>query len=259
MRRHRFRPRPNADAAYAGDYRNDYVGDAKVEDPAGALFLVLGPTGKRFRSPPSTATCSSTTRSRKRRKARMGVSFLIGADGKASGSRSRISTTTEWDAGARRHESSPRVRCRSSSAWRRWGSRWAWSALPSCIASPPRRSWCWLAHWWPPAVSRWRRRQPGSRNELRIRIVIAGCRFFWKHLCEDGNSAGASGIYGRGPWRFRRCPVTVKLSSRMASDHRSALWPASKTCYLDRRGRQPASNNYGLLSARRGLRCNRGC
>jgi len=73
---------PNA--AYAGDYRNDYVGEAKITESGDGLFLVLGPTGSRrfplthfnrdlFVYSPFAETPQS----------RMGVTFLIGADGKA--------------------------------------------------------------------------------------------------------------------------------------------------------------------------------
>ncbi|HLG46238.1 MAG TPA: serine hydrolase [Reyranella sp.] len=76
-------PLPNA--AYAGTYRNGYVGDATVEDTGGGLFLILGPSGNRrlplthfnrdlFVYSPAAETPQ----------ARMGVTLLIGADGKAS-------------------------------------------------------------------------------------------------------------------------------------------------------------------------------
>lgn len=76
-------PMPNA--AYAGDYRNDYVGGAKVEDTGGGLFLVLGPTGnRRFPLTPFNRDLFVYSPSQEAPQARMGVTFLIGADGKAS-------------------------------------------------------------------------------------------------------------------------------------------------------------------------------
>jgi hypothetical protein len=78
-------PLPNA--AYAGDYRNDYVGDAKVEDSGGGggLFLVLGPSGnRRFPLTPFNRDLFVYSPAAEAPQARMGVTFVIGADGKAS-------------------------------------------------------------------------------------------------------------------------------------------------------------------------------
>lgn len=74
---------PNA--AYAGDYRNDYVGDAKVEATGDGLFLVLGPSGnRRFPLTPFNRDLFVYSPSQETPQAHMGVTFLIGADGKAS-------------------------------------------------------------------------------------------------------------------------------------------------------------------------------
>ena len=78
-------PLPNA--AYAGTYRNDYVGDAKVEDSGGGggLFLVLGPSGnRRLPLTPFNRDLFVYSPAAEAPQARMGVTFLIGADGKAS-------------------------------------------------------------------------------------------------------------------------------------------------------------------------------
>ena len=78
-------PLPNA--AYAGTYRNDYVGDARVEDSGGGggLFLVLGPSGsRRFPLIPFNRDLFVYSPAAEAPQARMGVTFLIGADGKAS-------------------------------------------------------------------------------------------------------------------------------------------------------------------------------
>lgn len=71
-------------SAYAGDYVNDYVGEAKVTESGGSLFLHLGPAGKRFPLrhfnrdvflyAPAAETPTWLT----------GVDFLIGPDGQAS-------------------------------------------------------------------------------------------------------------------------------------------------------------------------------
>jgi CubicO group peptidase (beta-lactamase class C family) len=71
-------------SAYVGDYRNDYVGEAKVTDSNGALFLNLGPVGKRFLLAPFNRDLFVYAPSAEAPTARMGVSFLIGPDGKAS-------------------------------------------------------------------------------------------------------------------------------------------------------------------------------
>jgi hypothetical protein len=76
---------PLTNAAYAGAYRNDYVGDARVEDTGGGLFLVLGPSGNwRFPLTPFNRDLFVYSPSQEMPQARMGVTFLIGADGKAS-------------------------------------------------------------------------------------------------------------------------------------------------------------------------------
>ncbi len=78
---------PLSNAAYAGDYRNDYVGDAKVEDTGGGggLFLVLGPSGnRRFPLTPFNRDLFIYSPAQEAPQARVGVTFLIGADGKAS-------------------------------------------------------------------------------------------------------------------------------------------------------------------------------
>lgn len=77
-------PLPNA--AYAGDYRNDYVGNAKVGDSGGGgLFLMLGPSGnRRFPLTPFNRDLFVYSPFQETPQAHMGVTFLIGADGKAS-------------------------------------------------------------------------------------------------------------------------------------------------------------------------------
>jgi CubicO group peptidase (beta-lactamase class C family) len=76
---------PLTNAAYAGDYRNDYVGDARVEDTGGGLFLVLGPSGnRRFPLTPFNRDLFVYSPAQEQPQAHMGVTFLIGADGKAS-------------------------------------------------------------------------------------------------------------------------------------------------------------------------------
>ncbi|HEY2873724.1 MAG TPA: serine hydrolase [Reyranella sp.] len=77
-------PLPNA--AYAGTYRNDYVGDARVEDSGGSggLFLVLGPSGnRRFPLTPFNRDLFVYSPAQEQPQSHMGVTFLIGADGKA--------------------------------------------------------------------------------------------------------------------------------------------------------------------------------
>lgn len=71
-------------SAYMGDYRNDYVGDAKVSESGGSLYLHLGPAGKRFPLTPFNRDVFVYTPMSEAPKARSGVSFLIGPDGKAS-------------------------------------------------------------------------------------------------------------------------------------------------------------------------------
>jgi CubicO group peptidase (beta-lactamase class C family) len=78
---------PLSNAAYAGAYRNDYVGDARVEDSGGGggLFLVLGPSGnRRLPLTPFNRDLFVYSPSQETPQARVGVTFLIGADGKAS-------------------------------------------------------------------------------------------------------------------------------------------------------------------------------
>lgn len=71
-------------AAYLGDYRNDYVGEAKVTDSGGSLYLHLGPAGKRFPLAHFNRDVFVYAPMQEAPKAQMGVSFLIGPDGKAS-------------------------------------------------------------------------------------------------------------------------------------------------------------------------------
>jgi CubicO group peptidase (beta-lactamase class C family) len=74
---------PNA--TYAGDYRNDYVGDAKVTESSSGLFLVLGPSGdRRFPLTHFNRDLFVYSPFQETPQARMGVTFLIGADSKAS-------------------------------------------------------------------------------------------------------------------------------------------------------------------------------
>lgn len=70
-------------SAYLGGYRNDYVGDAKVSESGGSLYLHLGPAGKRFPLTPFNRDVFVYTPMSEAPKARSGVSFLIGPDGKA--------------------------------------------------------------------------------------------------------------------------------------------------------------------------------
>jgi CubicO group peptidase (beta-lactamase class C family) len=71
-------------AAYMGDYRNDYVGDAKVTESGGSLFLHVGPADRRFPLAHFNRDVFVYTPMAEAPKARSGVSFLIGPDGKAS-------------------------------------------------------------------------------------------------------------------------------------------------------------------------------
>ena len=71
-------------SAYMGDYRNDYIGDAKVTESGGSLYLHLGPAGKRFLLAHFNRDVFVYTPMAEAPKARSGVSFLIGPDGKAS-------------------------------------------------------------------------------------------------------------------------------------------------------------------------------
>lgn len=72
-------------SAYLGDYRNDYVGDARVVETGGSLFLQLGPAaGKRFPLTHFNRDVFTYSPMTEAPKARIGVSFLIGPDGKAA-------------------------------------------------------------------------------------------------------------------------------------------------------------------------------
>jgi CubicO group peptidase (beta-lactamase class C family) len=71
-------------SAYLGDYRNDYVGDAKVTESGGSLYLHLGPAGKRFPLAHFNRDVFTYAPMAEAPKARLGVSFLIGPHGKAS-------------------------------------------------------------------------------------------------------------------------------------------------------------------------------
>jgi hypothetical protein len=72
-------------SAYVGEYRNDYVGEAKVvADSNGSLYLNLGPAGKRFLLATFNRDLFVYSPFAEAPTARMGVSFLIGPDGKAS-------------------------------------------------------------------------------------------------------------------------------------------------------------------------------
>jgi CubicO group peptidase (beta-lactamase class C family) len=71
-------------AAYTGDYRNDYVGEAKVTDAGGSLVLILGPSGRRFPMAPFNRDLFVYTPFLETPDARTGLTFLIGSDGKAS-------------------------------------------------------------------------------------------------------------------------------------------------------------------------------
>jgi len=71
-------------SAYVGDYRNDYVGDAKVTEAGGSLFLHLGPAGKRFPLAHFNRDLFAYNPIAETPTARMGVNFLVGPDGRAS-------------------------------------------------------------------------------------------------------------------------------------------------------------------------------
>ena len=70
--------------AYLGDYRNDYVGEAKVTDSGGSLYLHLGPAGRRFPLAHFNRDVFTYSPMQEAPRARMGVTFRIGPDGKAS-------------------------------------------------------------------------------------------------------------------------------------------------------------------------------
>ena len=71
-------------SAYVGDYGNDYVGNAKVTESGGSLFLQLGPAGRKFPLAHFNRDVFVYTPMAEAPKARMGVRFLVGPDGKAS-------------------------------------------------------------------------------------------------------------------------------------------------------------------------------
>ena len=70
--------------AYVGDYSNDYVGNAKVTESGGSLFVQLGPVGRKFPLAHFNRDVFVYSPMAEAPKARMGVNFLIGTDGKAS-------------------------------------------------------------------------------------------------------------------------------------------------------------------------------
>lgn len=70
-------------SAYAGDYGNDYVGVAKVVETDGTLALHLGPAGKRFALTHFNRDVFVYNPMPEAPKARTGVSFLIGPNGRA--------------------------------------------------------------------------------------------------------------------------------------------------------------------------------
>jgi Domain of unknown function (DUF3471) len=70
-------------SAYVGDFRNDYVGDAKVTEAGGSLFLQLGPAGKRFPLFHFNRDLFVYAPTAETPTARSGVTFLIGPDGRA--------------------------------------------------------------------------------------------------------------------------------------------------------------------------------
>ncbi|HZB56850.1 MAG TPA: serine hydrolase, partial [Reyranella sp.] len=71
-------------SAYLGDYRNDYVGDAKITESGGSLYLHLGPAGRRFPLTHFNRDVFVYAPMAEAPKARVGVSFLIGPHSKAS-------------------------------------------------------------------------------------------------------------------------------------------------------------------------------
>jgi CubicO group peptidase (beta-lactamase class C family) len=71
-------------SSYIGDYRNDYVGDAKVTDSGASLFLQLGPVGRRFPLAHFNRDLFVYNPIAETPTARMGVNFLVGPDGRAS-------------------------------------------------------------------------------------------------------------------------------------------------------------------------------
>lgn len=71
-------------SAYVGNYRNEYVGEAKIEESGGSLFLHLGPAGKRFPLTHFNRDVFVYSPMAEAPKARWGVSFLAGPDGTAA-------------------------------------------------------------------------------------------------------------------------------------------------------------------------------
>jgi hypothetical protein len=67
-----------------GDYRNEYVGEAKVDEAGGSFFLHLGPAGRRFPLTHFNRDVFVYSPMVEAPKASWGVSFLIGPDGKAT-------------------------------------------------------------------------------------------------------------------------------------------------------------------------------
>jgi CubicO group peptidase (beta-lactamase class C family) len=71
-------------AAYVGDYGNDYLGAARVvEDAGGTLYLHLGPAGRRFPLTHFNRDVFTYNPMAEAPRARLGVTFLVGPDGKA--------------------------------------------------------------------------------------------------------------------------------------------------------------------------------
>jgi CubicO group peptidase (beta-lactamase class C family) len=71
-------------SAYVGDYSNDYVGNAKIRESGGSLFLQLGPAGRIFPLAHFNRDVFVYTPMAEAPKTRVGVSFLVGPDGNAS-------------------------------------------------------------------------------------------------------------------------------------------------------------------------------
>jgi Domain of unknown function (DUF3471) len=71
-------------SAYVGEYRNNYVGDAKVTESGGSLFLHLGPAGKQFPLAHFNRDLFVYAPFVETPDWRTGVNFMIGPDGKAT-------------------------------------------------------------------------------------------------------------------------------------------------------------------------------
>lgn len=71
-------------AAYAGTYRNDYVGDARVIEADGGLALLLGPAGRRFAVRHFNRDLFLYAPYAESPGWMVGVTFLVGPDGKAA-------------------------------------------------------------------------------------------------------------------------------------------------------------------------------